>query len=246
MLLNPRNDLTNVPSNPSSWISYALLPHFPTIWMTASDGSVISPPLSHPGLLEDGRLITACTLSLVNVTQGTIQHELSFFETIHPLTEFLFGYIPSSDVLTGGRAAAYFDLQRGTVKGVTQDGGAGCVTVTVETGESPALLLKPMDMADLEFSEVTIPLIGNLHISNTGLGCNQNSKYDYLLHYLTSVAGIPRALSVATPGMEDDDPCAPAQAALVKLINERNYPNEIQLLTAAIETSASCSDSRYP
>src|SRR5258705_12854267 len=102
-----------------------------------------------------------------------------------------------------------------------------------------------MNATDLGFTEVTIPLIGNLNISNGGLSCNQNSKYDYVLHYLTSVAGIPRALSAATPGMTDDDPCAAPQDALLKLINETNYPNEIKA-KMGIETSPSCSDSRYP
>jgi hypothetical protein len=245
-LLNPRDDLNNDPSNPSAWISYALLPHFPSIWMTAPDGSILQPPLSHPGLLEDGRLITPCILSLVDVTRGTIQHEKSFFETIRPLTEFFSSYVPSSEVLTGGRASAYFDLQGGTVQGVTRGAGAACVTVTVESGKSPALLLTPMVDTDLPFSEVTIPLLGNLNIRNDGLACNENSKYDYVLHYLTSVAGIPRALSAATPGMNDDDPCGPPQDALLKLIHETNYPNEIRHPAYMIETSASCSDSRYP
>lgn len=244
LLLNPVGDPNNNPANPSSWIHYTLMPHFPIITQTV-DG--ITTPLTWPGLLDEfGRLITPSVLKITNAIPG-VTYEPAFTDEVASLESFLTDYVPSTDVLTGGRVSAYFDLTGGTISAVTKPGGATRVTADVGTNGTPQLEITPLTVADLEFTNLAFEITGSsLNISNVGLTCSESSEYDYLLHYLTAVAGIPRVLDAPVPGMGDTDPCDDARIALQNLLNTSNYPHDIPKIQEDVDTSASCSDSRYP
>lgn len=240
-LLNPPGE----PKDPSSWIHYALLPHFPIITQTLAEGSTV--PLSWPGLLDDGgRLITPSVLKITNAIPG-MTYDPAFTDNVASLASFLTDYVPSTDVLTGGRVSAYFDLTGGTISTVTR-GGVTRVTADVATTGTPQLEITPLSVAGLAFTNIPFEMTGPLNVFNFSLTCADSSKYDYLLHYLTAVGGIPHALDAVLPGMADADPCDDARVALQKLLNTTNYPHDIPTIQLSddVDTSASCSDSRYP
>lgn len=246
LLLNPPGDPNNNPANPASWIHYSLMPHFPIITQTFPDGPTL-PLRPVPGLLnDDGRLLVPSVLKITNAIPG-MTYDATFTDDVASLKTFLTDYVPSTDVLTGGRVSAYFDLTGGTIGAVTKEpGGATRVTADVGTVNTPQLEITPLTVVDLEFTNIAIEISGSLNVSNVGVSCANSSKYDYLLHYLTAVAGMPRVLDAALPGMADDDPCDDARVALRKLLDTTDYPHEIPKIQTDVDTSASCSDSRYP
>ena len=132
----------------------------------------------------------------------------------------------------------------------------------VTTNGPPQLRVAPLAIKDLPRDLAIIPLTtdeNQLHstmvVGNSGLSCG-SEDYDFILHYLTSASGIPRAITGRLPGMSG--PTIDAQKLpkdieeLLKEITElahaggfgRFGPKTADVMF--IGEQASCSGSRYP
>lgn len=238
------------PTDPGLWDSYLLMPHFPMI--------VTDPPeaasFTTSGLIDIlGTVITPCRMEILNAIDPTVTYpDGVFMSNVPQLTTYFAGYTPSDDVVVNGRASAYFDISAGVISS-DQSGANVHVTATIQTDGPPQLRISALSTEGLPVPTVTFPLpssptssVSTLLIGNIGLVCDDGrSKYDFLLHYLTSTVRIPRSLTQATPGMSSGDLCpATPREALIKLADS-GYPKTPHF-QADFDTSAACSDSRYP
>jgi hypothetical protein len=227
------------------WLPYTLLPHFATISMGGSAFTSL-------GILENGYLFTPSTLRIVNAVEAdtgpSLSYENSFLDLVPSLNDYVPDFGWSSDVVQNGRASAYFDIPAGTVSASEVKGSAGDkeirVIVKIETVGPPVLKVTPFG-SDRQAVSFVLDEKAPLVIANSSLSCKDgDGKYDFLLHYLTSRAGLPRSLSQALPGMNSEHGCADPVKALQKLI-DAGYPEHIPNPQVS-HLSAACSDSRYP
>jgi|GEM_PF-1047689 len=255
-----------------AWQTYALLPHVPSL---SVDGEA-TPPLAslHALFADNGYLITPCQLQILNAIDDGVSYPpfttpapgdpsdptTSFLMTVPQLTTFVSTYTPSEDVIRQGRASAYFDIFAGRIDAFA-DGSEIRVRATILTDGPPQLGITPLTPGDQPASGVIVtlapptgtppdsPIPITMRFGNIGACKDGISNYDFLLHYLTDVAGIPRNLTASLPGMNEPDPC-PQEGALeiLKELFEHEFPRKFpaSLNDAFSETSASCSDSRYP
>lgn len=243
---------TSVP-DPTQSFSYFLLPHFPLISL---DGQTFN----QSGIVDDGLLMKGAHLRIVNAKDNGLSYDDSFSQNVQPLTNFLADYSPSADVITGARTSAYFDIFTGSISAFPDgppDAPSIRVQAVIETDGPPVLRVTPMSPDELTVPTVAftlespLPELSTLLIGNVSPFCLDGCDFDFLAHYLTHVSGIPRALTLPAPGMpgwpgpgagtgNSPDPVE----ALIKLI-ELGYPGKLKFQDL-FETSASCSDSRYP
>jgi len=233
------------PEDPANWLPYLIQPHFAFITM----GDF---PFTTPGLIEDGYLFTNSHLRVVNATPTGLNYEETFMTSVPQLTEYFPAYSPSDDVIIGGGAAAYFDIFSGNFSAFPNGKSMG-VQVIIETDGAPQLRVTPMVTGDqpvitqeFTLNDTSEPLI----ISNTSPICvDDDCDFDFLGHYLTAVGGIPRTLAALPPGLNLANVKPPSVSEILKKLEkleDAGYPGFIKRWPRFSETSASCSDSRYP
>ncbi|HEV7572862.1 MAG TPA: hypothetical protein VGQ21_15290 [Thermoanaerobaculia bacterium] len=253
---------------PTEWKSFFLMPHVPVLSLDDSERWPFPPD---DLFQENGYLVTPSRMEILNATDSGISYPVdslessdSFLKLIPQLTTFFPQYIPSDDVLTGGRASAYFDLYAGEVIGHT-DVHDKRVHASLTTDGPPLLRVSPLSTADRPATPKTykLPTVFSagleqvvLYVGNLGITCEDGiSNLDFLLHYLTARMSIPRNLAAPTPGMDLVDLCPPAKVpAMLKELIKMDYPHRIRFPheddaekdTSYYEASAACSDSRYP
>lgn len=230
--------------DPLNWLPYLIYPHF--AFVTMGDFQFTA-----PGLIDDGYLFTNSHLRIVNSLDKGLIYEDSFMN-VPSLTEFFTQYEPSDDVIVGGGAAAYFDILSGTFSAVT-NGEAISVQAKIETDGDPVLRITPMVTNDQPIATQAFTLTDTskpLVISNSSPVCPDGCDFDFLTHYLTGIGGIPRAMTLAPPGLTsttDGLPSVPDLTASLEKLKAAGYPGKkISRWPVFFETSASCSDSRYP
>jgi hypothetical protein len=231
------------PDEPGNWLPYLLFPHFAFVSMGDFQ-------FTAPGLADDGYLFTNSHLRVVNSLDTGLVYD-GTFPTVPQLTAFFPQYSPSDDVIMGGGAAAYFDILSGTFSALPSGDSIG-VQAVIETDGPPILRITPMvtndqplPTQDFTLNDTSKPLI----ISNTSPVCPDGCDFDFLVHYLSAVGGIPRAMAVAPPGLLSGTntlPNVPDLMASLEKLKGAGYPGKIQRWHDFFETSASCSDSRYP
>jgi len=246
--------------DPIDWLMYLLLPHF------ASVTCATAPSLDVEGILLNGLIYTNARLVIPNVIETTVTYpdpkdwppppdptitNLEF-NNVPSLTSFVSNYAYATDVVLGGRASAYFDLYGGEVIAF-KDGESIRVRARVTTAGPPLLRITPLMIKDQPLPTTVIPLTSDpapLHseliIANSASSCI-GAEYDFLLHYLTSASGLPRALKKPLPGFSDGTPINVAEILIIieDLLNgwpPLSPPGSIE----DIDLQASCSDSRYP
>jgi hypothetical protein len=255
--------------DPTEWKSFFLMPHVPVLSLDQPE----TWPFPPDELFEKtGHLVTPSRMEILNATDSGISYPPpdavegsgSFLSLTPQLTTFFPQYVPSNDVLTGGRASAYFDLYAGEIIGHT-DVADERVLASLTTDGPPKLRVSPLATVDRTANPrtYTLPTVTSgglehvvLYVGNLGIGCADGiSNFDFLLHYLTAQMGIPRNLAAPTPGMDLVDLCPPENVpAMLKELIEMGYPRHIKFPheddaekdTSYYEASAACSDSRYP
>lgn len=249
-------------TDPTQSFPYFLLPHFAGVAMTGQT-------FTQTGIVDDGLLSKGAHLRVANAVDNGIIWDPSF-QQVAQLTTFLTDYAPSNDVVTGARASAYFDIFSGTVSSFC-DGDDLRVSVLVETEGPPLLRISPMTPDDQTLPSIAFTLgdravVGPqppLLIGNVSPFCLDGCDFDFLLHYLTEVSGLPRVLTSPAPGMPGGLQTCPT--ALEAVARKHDHPDPVEslkkliefgwpskllleelLLLEDFETTASCSDSRYP
>ena len=231
--------------DPGNWLEYVLYPHFAFVTMTGVD-------FTADGIIEDGYLFTNSHLRVVNaIDTGLVYADETSsnpFANVPQLTEYVPQYSPSNDVIMGGGAAAYFDILAGTISSLQPvDSDNIGVQAIIQTDGPPVLRITPMVLTDQPL--VTQPFTlhdtsQTLVISNTSPVCPDGCDFDFLANYLTAVGGIPRAFARALPGLNTGN--FPDVTESVEKLKKNGYPGKITRWDDFFETSASCSDSRYP
>jgi hypothetical protein len=244
----------SVDSPPTTTNSYVLMPHAPNI-------SVAAPWTMNfeiPGIINsDGYLYTSSRLEILNIIETTVTYPSdppdpfgSFMDTVLEIASFVPHYDYSGEVVLGGRASAYFDLFGGNITTFTESEGAVRVIATVTTDGPPVLQItpfstmgEPLPRAVLTLPGDPIPSSTSLLIGNVGPFC-ADGQYDYLLHFLTGLGGIPTSVLKTLPGITEAKDCIPPAEA-VQLLVDHKFPKSLPILTD-VELMESCSDSRYP
>ena len=231
--------------DPLNWLPYLIYPHF--AFVTMGDF-----PFTASGLIEDGYVFTNSHLRIVNSLDTGLVYDDATFSTVPQLTEFFPQYEPSDDVIVGGGAAVYFDILAGTFSALPNGDAIG-VQAIIETDGLPVLRITPMVTNDqpavtaaFTLNDTSVPLV----ISNSSPVCPDGCDFDFLTHYLTGIGGIPRAMTLAPPGLTSTTDGLPSFPDLMKSLEKliaAGYPGKkITRWPEFFETSASCSDSRYP
>jgi hypothetical protein len=233
--------------------SYFLMPHFAILRST--DAS-IQDALSLTNVIHHGNVIDGVSLRIENAI-GPLTYDEQFFTFVPQITNFVQQYTPSADVIEGRNATAYFDLFSGSVTKEALADQAIAVVVNVETDGPPILLATPFDES---IAPQQIPLGNDLLVANQGMDCHTTENHlDFLLHYLTARAGIPRKLTQPTPGMTTlaSFTRVTLDAALLNL-STLDFPNHFhgpcfeftdlfeKIKPRELVLSLACSDTRYP
>jgi hypothetical protein len=225
------------------------MPHVMSMKMLDPDAASV---FATNGLIDDtGYVFSSIRLSVVNSIDTELTYPGdSFTRLVHSLSTAVENYEYSDDVVLNGRASGYFDIRDGAITAV-DDGKAARVIATFQTSGAPQLLIQALhpDGHPTTATVVTLPVTtvpngfeSTMLIGNIGASCDFGS-FDYLLHLLTSKAGIPRFIPAPLPGMGQDD-CDPVQESFKELV-EHGFPRRMPPI-AKFDTFASCADSRYP
>ncbi len=237
---------------------YYLQPHVAIIQTSSSD--VTNPPNPEnptvPNVMKDGYMYAGATLEVPNA-MGDLEYEDSYWTDLKSLSDFVPDYTYSTDVVLNKRAMCYFDIRHGVISAGSASGGAINAVITITTEGSPQLTLTPFQ-SDIPPADISNYLViddnGNAAITVANIEfdtLNEDTPFDYILHYITAQRGIPPALSSQTPGMDDWEQLTKpilvgALDSLATLI--RNLGPTAQQVTDfdADLVDPSCSDSRYP
>ncbi len=255
------NDLTGLP--PSTDVPYYIVPHFPSLsgdWDFEA-GELIS---------AKGDILQGVRIQVINAIDEGFTGDL---DKVRHLQDFVPGYNFASDVVMNGRAACYLDLFGGALS--TQEPIPGVIqaVVTIQTRGVPELLVTPLRQSKTSRSylrgardhgqspEVPVELqIRNLETLAETIVADDDSSFDYLLHYLTARGGIPSAIAAKLPGMKPPLASATAQDIQDAMLLSGFSVSGFLLGTAPANPDAeirrghirpreftpSCSDSQYP
>lgn len=234
--------------NPENYQPYFLMPHVVMMKMAEPEAVDV---FEVDGLVDDtGYAFSALRLSVANAIDPGVTYPGGTFESlVTSLPSVVANYTYSEDVVVNGRASAYFDITAGAIT-ASLDGEAVRVTAAIRTDGAPQLSLEALHPLGqpVDATTITLPVVGlddsisSMFIGNIGTSC-EFGQFDYLLHLLTSRAGIPRFIPAPLPGMGQDD-CPPAEESFRELVKS-GYPLRLGPVTR-FDTFASCSDSRYP
>lgn len=166
----------------------------------------------------------------------------------------------SDEVVLGGRAACYFDFDRGTVGYKATPLGAVYTSVEVETDGPPELLIRsfPDSPGGAVSEQLTLSEARVLTVANVDFDlADEDDNVDFLLNYLVARNGIPKVLAHPVPGMPGLQSQSPQEIAdalngLAQRIAGGRGPAgewvtkaEIRAWTPDVLT-ASCSNSTWP
>jgi hypothetical protein len=236
-------------------VSCFVMPHFPVMRAAANGTELPSARLTAGTAMISGNIFAGVQLRVANASSTGLSYTPAFFEQVPSITSFVSSYTPAQDVVVGRQAMCYFDLFSGTVTAATGEATSKRVVITIETDGAPVLQVTPFTTPaqtfPVEYGQPELDLL----VANHGIDCKvlKESNFDFLLHYLTAAEGIPRALTRPTPGLS----AHPGPFTLQELndglqkLQTLNFPNWFtnscfneDLLTW--DTSAACSDTRYP
>ena len=231
---------------------YILLPHFPGIEMAGQSFNEL-------GIVDDGLLMKGSHLRVVNASDTGLFYDASFQQLVPSLRTYLSDFSPSTDVIGAARASAYVDIFSGTISAF-KDKCDIRVQAIIETDGAPVLRITPMTADDPSVPTVAFTLDSpeTLFVGNVSPFCLDGCDFDFLLHYLTDTSGIPRLLTAPAPGMPGGPVCIddasqvdrkpnhhPDPVKSLETLIEMGFPRRV-VSPMRFETSASCSDSRYP
>lgn len=263
----------NGPGLPPDGTKYYLQPHFAAI-AASGDGKTFLPfdKLTTASCLRKGVIDKGCTIHVANeVGAGSKQPpkwERSYDE-IPRLADFVEKYEPSSEVVLGNRATAYFDVRAGEATigaaDVVGDDGPRRVQMVFTTDGAPKLSFTPFGGGNVEVLDFGSPEFRLddvfLAVFNSELPDTVTAKtpYDFMLHYLTAVNGADQVLRLPLPGMTTDSlqgarfnvlgivsALNSLSLAFVSLATDGLNETDIAGAVAVTPLNASCSNSQYP
>jgi len=177
---------------------YYVQPHFTFL---KYDDPNIEPP-TIPGIMVKGYLYTGCRISVVNATNA---YDPQF--DLHRLADYYAGYTYSDEVVTGGRASCYFDIDHGTVTATLKtDNAAQVATADFSTDSNPVLRFTPLGQEDLSVDlrlhgETVKMTLFNAEVGPLNQPDSEDTPFDFMLHYETAKRGAPPQLTRPAPGM---------------------------------------------
>ena len=253
-----RFELLDFAGERSSGKPYFLLPHMALVTSDAPDSRA---RFELKGSMKDGLIFSGVRMQVANAIDPVITYQ--DLQLLPRLTQFVEDYVPSEEVVLGGRAMCYFDIFGGNLL-VHTFANSTVVTATFETREEPELLVTPFLSSQTPEDTPVRNRIAlgsgdvHLHVTNLGIQCLEgDQRFDFLLHYLTGKQGIPRVLTSPPPGMiEVEGPTIGREqlAAALAAMPELDTPRSAELaeralqrkLTVIDDTSPACSNSGYP
>ena len=241
-----RFGFTTLPTqgDPIPWV---LTPHISFLQIDSGNPD----DLTVPHAMKSGWIYSGVHLQLANASpnQG-LAYDDDYFERIKSASGFVENYKFSNDVVHGGRAASYFDLDSGHVS-VWMEGASVHTRVKVHTEGAPALRVTPFPAGRARTASTLLTFAdkATLQVANLGLGCG-DTHLDYLLHFLTAEGGIPQHLLVAPVGYQpaaaDVDPLECVRELLATGYPDPQRTDVRALVGGVVGHDASCSDSKYP
>jgi hypothetical protein len=222
---------------------YYLNPHFAQIEVQRSDSEIAQKPvdLTVDGLMtKNGYILSGVRLQVGNgIPKGVLGDPPpgSPVNVMSGLRMYYPNYEYSADVVTGGRAACYFDFDFGVATWMLPEPPqkpAWRFSITVETDGYPWLLVTPLNDApgarpftkldlvkkpDGEASKHVTLLVNNLETAPEEGADQSSGDFDFLFHYLTARGGIPKRIIQPTPALlEPKSATADEMAAALKAL----------------------------
>jgi hypothetical protein len=241
--------------------SYALMPHFPILRLI---DTAVRDQITIASAIDRGNITNSVRLEIANAIGPPPEPDLAG-QGLPSLRSFVHDYVYSQDVVTGGRAAAYFDVHHAASETVAIfPNGAMEVVVAIETDGPPVLRATPFFGGTAhEFPLLAgsdSPESVSLWVANQGMDCHtEENNYDFVLHYLTGRSGIPRDFTQMPFGLETGPlGLVPHQTfdQEADLLKTLDYPASLDtscfqlqtdpVLGTMLITSAACSNSTYP
>jgi hypothetical protein len=226
---------------------YLLPPHFPYIYCKEAEQGQRH-LLNAPGI-SNSYIEVGLRLQIANAIGESLDYTQTFEDGIPRVADYAVNYRFSNSVVTGGRAACYFDVFRGEVDTVLH-GDAYRTAITIQTDGPPRLQITLMDRQRQQGeSVVEIPIEPYLVVGNSGIGCS-DPNIDFLWHLVTSDASIPEGLPQSPYGFGGLTDCPQADhTEMFAKLRELGYPGRLTIdpgIELFFETEASCSNSQYP
>jgi hypothetical protein len=240
--------------------SFALMPHFPILRLV---DLTVQEQINIPTVIERGNIVNSVHLQIANAVGPAPVPDLAA-KGVPPLRKFVHDYVYSEEVVSGGRAAAYFDVHHAANEEVkTFENGGQEVIVTIETEGAPILRATPFGGMPHDF-----PLIAsgaksesvNLWVANQGMDCDSDqNNFDFVLHYLTGRGGIPQDFVHLPHGLTTNSLEMVSHLtfdSLADFLKTLDYPERFNTpcfqlqsdpgVESLLITSAACSNSTYP
>jgi hypothetical protein len=219
-------------------VRYTIGSHFPQIVL---QGGADASPVNAGHYVVDGMIMDGVRLEIVNANNGLTY--TGGFDHVLQLTKYMDNYRPSTEVVSGGRANAYFDFFNGIIS--SENHGDAChALIQLQTDGAPVLQITPLvgepSAPTPELYQIPLGTTTDLWFTNFGENCGVANEFDFLLNYLTAEGGIPRDVKEGFP-LEDVQTCTAMESMTVGAATQRTTG-----LKKMVGTSLSCSDSRYP
>lgn len=234
--------------------TYFLMPHFPVL---RSSHLHVQESLTISQLMVNGNILDSVHLQIANPSKVENHYEDSFQSKVPRLTHYVENYVVSEEVISGGRAAVYFDVLGAVWEKVRPDSDEAVdVVARIETAGAPELLVTSFQGGAEHRIRLGDDSAVDFWVANQGMDCDAPDNLDFILHYVTARGGIPRRLKHATPGMgtppEGFVPWPTWDAGIDKL-KTLDYPNrfdafcfELDTIRDSHITSIACANSQYP
>jgi hypothetical protein len=178
--------------------SYYLMPHLAFV---TNDLDPTDPDFWHT-------ILYGARLTIDNASRQDYAYDNGAF----PLTRYVEEFEPSHDVVfaENADAMAHFDFAGGRFEKKTlttaSGDGAQYTVATVQTDDdTPLLRIQPFNWSPMSPFPEPIPIhTKRLVVTNLDyLTAAEDTDYDFLLNYLVGRGGIPKALILGTPGLDN-------------------------------------------
>jgi hypothetical protein len=236
-------------------MAYYLLPHYVSLFTGLPRDETPLPDVE--GIVRDGYIYSSARLYVANASANQ-EPNVDAWKGTPCIVDYVPDFKLSNEVVMGGRAVAYFDIDGGVFTALQEPprpDGAFYTTVAIQTDGPPMLALTPFGSREFPARTVTVPVGNTLTVANADWDTTDEDRpFDFLLHYLGAERGIPEALSAPTPGLfggvSSPLDVEKIQTALTNLgaVIASGHPSSHPAGGArcAVVLTTSCSDTKYP
>lgn len=233
---------TDAPAN------YMFSPHVPLL-LPGKGGSL----QGQAGFVGGGFIFNGVRVQVANALDSELTYPAGAFNTHIPsLSKYLPNYRPSTEVVYGGRASAYFDVFAGEVK-TRHKGHAHHTVIDIHTDGDPVLQVTPLiGFPDAETAPAWQIKVVDTDVIKVANFCRDSNEFDFLLNYLTAEGGLPRFVNAGFPletktSLQSVDREAMLRPGGLDAAAVAGIAAALDVVPTPDEgTSLACSDSRYP